>query len=176
MSEGRQPTLRGSGLLLRPVTAVDAARMTAILKEPEVSEWWGRTRWEEQRPQEAEVGFAIEVAGETAGYIQYLPEMNPDYLFASLDVFVSARFRGRGVGTEAMRTLMRYLFEELGLHRLTVDPAAANERAIRVYEKLGFRRVGVMRLYERAAEGPWHDGLLMELLDEEWSARAGDER
>ena len=51
--------------------------MPRILNEPEVSEWWGRTRWEEQRPQEGEVGFAIEVDGETAGCIQYLAEIDP---------------------------------------------------------------------------------------------------
>jgi aminoglycoside 6'-N-acetyltransferase len=48
---------------------------------------------------------------------------------------------------------------------VTIDPAAANTVAIRSYEKVGFRRVGVMRSYERDAGGDgWHDGLLMELL------------
>jgi aminoglycoside 6'-N-acetyltransferase len=46
-----------------------------------------------------------------------------------------------------------------------IDPATANAAAIRAYEKVGFRRVGVMRRYEREVEGEgWHDGLLMELL------------
>ena len=44
----------------------------------------------------------------------------------------------------------------------------AYEEAIAVYEKLGFRRVGTMRRYERHGDGPWHDGVLMELLEEEW--------
>jgi aminoglycoside 6'-N-acetyltransferase len=50
---------------------------------------------------------------------------------------------------------------------LTIDPAAANETAIRVYTKVGFRPVGVLRNYERAADGTWHDGLLMDLLEGE---------
>ena len=50
------------------------------------------------------------------------------------------------------------------LHRITIDPAAANTAAIRAYEKVGFRPVGVMRSYERGPDGTWHDGLLMELL------------
>jgi aminoglycoside 6'-N-acetyltransferase len=60
--------------------------------------------------------------------------------------------------------LVRHLIESRGHHRLTIDPAAANERAIRCYAAVGFERVGVMRQYERAADGSWHDGLLMELL------------
>ncbi len=145
--------------------------MRAILREPEVAEWWRSSVWGESPSDWGEIGFVIEVAGESAGFIQYLADLDPCYLFASLDIFVSERFQGRGVGSEAMRTLIDYLFGELGLHRLTVDPAAANERAVHVYEKLGFKRVGVMRRYERAEGGEWHDALLLELLDEEWSAR-----
>jgi aminoglycoside 6'-N-acetyltransferase len=58
----------------------------------------------------------------------------------------------------------RYLFAERGHHRLTIDPSAANERAIRAYERVGFRPVGRMRQYERGGDGTWHDGLLMDLL------------
>jgi len=50
-----------------------------------------------------------------------------------------------------------------GHHRLTIDPAADNLAAIRAYEKVGFRTVGVMREYWRAPDGTWHDGLLMDL-------------
>ncbi len=46
-------------------------------------------------------------------------------------------------------------------------PAAANAAAIRAYEKVGFHPVGVMRRYERGADGTLHDGRLMDLLAEE---------
>ena len=62
--------------------------------------------------------------------------------------------------------LIRYLTEERGHHRITVDPAAANVRAIHVYEGLGFRRVGTMRAYERTKDGVWRDALLLELIVE----------
>ncbi len=52
-------------------------------------------------------------------------------------------------------------------HRITIDPAAANEPAIRCYAKAGFRPVGVMRQYERGGDGRFHDGLLMDLLRDE---------
>jgi aminoglycoside 6'-N-acetyltransferase len=74
---------------------------------------------------------------------------------------------GKGLGADTVRTLARWLLEDRGHHRLTIDPAVANVRAIRSYERVGFRRVGVMRRYERAADGSWHDGLLLDLLPED---------
>ena len=72
---------------------------------------------------------------------------------------------GRGIGTEAVRLVARLLIEERGHHRITIDPAADNVAAIRAYEKVGFRPVGVMRrVRARLDGGGWHDGLLMELL------------
>ena len=67
-----------------------------------------------------------------------------------------------------MRLLIAWLIDERGHHRLTVDPAAANARAIHVYESLGFKPVGVLREYERVADGVWRDALLMELLAAEF--------
>lgn len=66
-----------------------------------------------------------------------------------------------------MRTLARYLIDERGHHRLTIDPAADNAPAIRAYEKVGFRAVGVMREHWRSPDGTWRDGLLMDLLARE---------
>jgi len=43
-----------------------------------------------------------------------------------------------------------------------------NDRAIRAYRAVGFGPVGVMRAYERAGDGTWHDNLLMDLLAAEF--------
>ena len=86
------------------------------------------------------------------------------YSHAGMDIFLATASHGRGLGAEAIGVLARHLFEERGHHRLTIDPAADNAAAIRAYEKVGFRPVGVMRLYERGPDGVWHDGLLMDLL------------
>ncbi len=50
---------------------------------------------------------------------------------------------------------------------MVIDPAADNTAAIRSYTKVGFRPVGIMRSYERGADGSWHDNLLMDLLADE---------
>jgi aminoglycoside 6'-N-acetyltransferase len=60
-----------------------------------------------------------------------------------------------------------HLIDERGHHRLTIDPAADNVRAIAAYSKLGFRPVGVLRAYQRMPDGRWVDGLLMDLLADE---------
>lgn len=110
------------------------------------------------------VRFAIEVGGKLAGFIQFVEEDEPDYRHAGIDLFVGTAWQGCGIGPEAIRVVARHLFDERGHHRITIDPAAANHRAIRAYEKVGFRPVGIMRRYERDPDLTWHDGLLMDLL------------
>jgi aminoglycoside 6'-N-acetyltransferase len=109
----------------------------------------------------------IEIDGEVAGGIEYYEEPGPEYRHAGIDIYLSSRFQNRGLGTEAVRLLARFLFDVRGHHRLTIDPAAHNARAIRSYENVGFRRVGVMRQYELGLDGRFHDGLLMDLLRDE---------
>ncbi len=85
-----------------------------------------------------------------------------------MDIFLTTPRQGEGLGTEAIRLLASYLFGERGHHRLTIDPAAENVGAIRAYERVGFRAVGIMRKYERGPGGVWRDGLLMDMLEEEF--------
>ena len=106
----------------------------------------------------------IEFEDHVVGWIQWQAEADPDYRHASIDIYVDPAVHGRGIGTDAVRTLARHLFVDHGHHRLTIDPAADNAAAIRSYSKVGFRPVGVMRQYERGADDSWHDNLLMDLL------------
>ena len=132
-------------------------------------EWWGKPEPGALEPPAGDPAlFAIEVDGAVAGAIQYAEESDPQYRSAGIDLFLGTDWQGRGLGREAIATLVRHLFAERGHHRLTIDPALANERAIRCYEAVGFRRVGVLRQYERAADGTWRDGLLLELLADDW--------
>jgi aminoglycoside 6'-N-acetyltransferase len=161
------PTLRGPRVTLRPLVADDRDRLRAILGEESVGRWWGSEPPDEAAAsllEPGEAAFAIEVDGTVAGSIQFSEEDEPDYRHAGIDIFLSEAYQGRGLGPEAIRLLARHLIEERGHHRLTIDPAAANERAIRAYERVGFRRVGAMRRYERGRDGTWHDGLLMDML------------
>jgi aminoglycoside 6'-N-acetyltransferase len=161
------PTLHGRLVTLRPAVAADAPILLAILDQPDVAAWWRRDEWERLDESDA-VSFVIVLDGVVVGCVQYSEETDPDYFSAAVDIFVSAAVHGRGVGSDAMRALIAWLIDARGHHRLTVDPAAINTRAIRVYEKLGFRPAGVLRQYERVADGSWRDALLMELLAAEF--------
>jgi aminoglycoside 6'-N-acetyltransferase len=176
------PMLEGDLVRLRPVTGADLPALLAILEEPEVARWWRRAEWERVDEKDA-VTLAIELrtagamagaggaaagVGPVAGCIQYSEETDPDYFSAAVDIFVGTAAQGRGVGSDAMRTLLAWLVDVRGHHRVTVDPAAENARAIHVYGGLGFLPVGVLRRYERVEGDVWRDALLMELLAEDF--------
>jgi aminoglycoside 6'-N-acetyltransferase len=78
-----------------------------------------------------ETALAIEREGELVGLILYHEENEPDFRHASIDLFLAERSQGQGLGTDAVRTLARYLIDERGHHRMTIDPAADNVAAIR---------------------------------------------
>jgi RimJ/RimL family protein N-acetyltransferase len=150
---------------LRPLAAGDEAELLRIHRTPQVVQWWDLPAegfpWDEPES----TRLTIEVDGTIAGLIQFCEESEPKYRHASIDLFLDPALHGRGLGAEALRRVVRHLIDERGHHRLTIDPATTNAAAIRAYEKVGFKPVGVMRLYERdVSGGGWHDGLLMELL------------
>jgi aminoglycoside 6'-N-acetyltransferase len=164
--------LKGRHVVLRSVTAADAPALAAILAAPGVAAWWGtfdlaRVEAELTGNDPDLVVLAVLVGDEVVGSIQFHEEKDPEFRHASMDIFVAPEHQGRGLGPEAIHTLARHLIDARGHHRLTIDPAAANERAIRAYARVGFRPVGTMRQYQRFADGTWHDGLLMELLADE---------
>jgi aminoglycoside 6'-N-acetyltransferase len=170
---GSGPTLESRAVRLRAWREDDLARLEAILAQPSVARWWnpgepGRIieAWlvDEGR---GSTTFVIEHGGGVVGSVQAWEEDDPDYRSAGIDIFLGEEAQGRGFGPDAIRALAGWLFAERGNHRLTIDPAAANERAIRAYRKVGFRPIGIARQYERGPEGTWHDGLLMDLLRDE---------
>ena len=167
------PTLRDGRVTLRPLHERDAGGLAAIVEHPSVRRWWGS---EESGSRSAdgfaadareEHAFAIEVDGALAGWLGFQEEDEPDYRHAGLDIFLAPEHQGVRLGQVALRLAARWLADERGHHRFTIDPACANVRAIRAYHSIGFRPVGIMRSYERGPDGTWHDGLLMDLLAEE---------
>lgn len=140
------PELHGSGVTLRAPAPEHAEGLRAIRSEQEVADFWGPL--ENDFPLDDEPTahrYAIVVDGELAGMIQFTEENEPDYRHVEVDVFVSPTVRGRGHGTEAMRTLLAYLTGERGHHRVILGTSIHNEAALRSYEKAGFQRVGITR-------------------------------
>jgi aminoglycoside 6'-N-acetyltransferase len=164
------PSLRAGRVTLRPLEEGEVDKLAAILTRPGVREWWGSLDDPEHTREGLDndgAAFAIEVDGALAGWLGYNEETDPDHRHASLDIFLAPEYQGQRLGPAALRLAAEWFFGQRGHHRLTIDPACDNERAIRAYAAVGFRPVGAMRCYERGADGRWHDNLLMDLLGEE---------
>ncbi|MCS5735932.1 GNAT family N-acetyltransferase [Herbiconiux sp. CPCC 203386] len=140
-------TIVGDRVTLLPVATEDVGELRRIRLTPEVAARWGRDGtappWPFDDPEA--VVFTVRVGGRTgpiAGMIQYSEENDPDYRHASIDIFLDPAVHGRGLGRDAVHALATHLIRVRGHHRLTIDPAADNEAAIRAYAAAGFRPVG----------------------------------
>ena len=157
---------------LRPGNHADIPELARIRATPEVLRWWRggedlAAAVAEDLAEEGTETYIVEHEGRVAGAIQWHAEDETDYRHAGIDIYLDPAVHGRGLGTDAIRTLARHLIADQGHHRLVIDPAADNAAAIRCYSKVGFKPVGVMRRYERGLDGSWHDGLLMDLLPDD---------
>jgi aminoglycoside 6'-N-acetyltransferase len=168
MSSVDAPPLQGDRVRLRELTDADAERVAEINALPEIARWWRPESADEIRAKIADDDLAtwvVELEGELIGYVESYEEVEPDFRHAGLDLFLLPAFHGRGLGRDVVRTVARHLFDDRRHHRVVIDPALANETAIRAYEAVGFRRVGVMRQYWfDHVEERWTDGLLLDLL------------
>jgi aminoglycoside 6'-N-acetyltransferase len=148
--------LRGRLTALRRAGAGDVDRLVAWHADPEVSRYWDdetftRVQIEERLARADVEAWVVEEAGEPVGYLQVHPE--------GLDMFLVPAVRGRGLGPDAARAMVRHLLEDRGWPRVTVDPYAWNEGATRAWQRAGFVEVS-----RHDADGehsaPW---ILMEL-------------
>jgi aminoglycoside 6'-N-acetyltransferase len=162
------PMLRGERVALRALTEADVGRVAEIHALPEVARWWPEDEdgyLTSKGGNDEIASWVVEVDGRIVGLVQAYEEEDPEFRHAGIDLFLDPAVHGRGLGQDAVRTAARYLFDDAGHHRLVIDPALANERAIRSYEAVGFRRVGVLRSYWwDHVEERWADGLLLDLL------------
>ena len=76
--------------------------------------------------------------------------------------------RGAGLGTGMMAVSLAMAFDDLGLHRVMVEAVAHNAAAIALYEKIGFRREGLLRDRARQSQG-FVDVVLLGLLRSDWA-------
>jgi aminoglycoside 6'-N-acetyltransferase len=160
--------LRGELVTLRPAGAGDVGALVAIRSSAGVCAWWGEEDdYVKAVADELDRTYAITYQDRVVGAIQWYEEDDPMYRHAGMDIYLDPTVTGKGLGTDAVRALARHLVQDRGHHRLVIDPAAHNTAAIRAYEKVGFKPVGVLRRYERGNDGTFHDGLLMDLLADE---------
>ena len=123
---------------LRPAGAGDVDRLVAWHADPEIARYWDDETFtpaemQERLAREGVEAWIVEEAGEPVGYLQVHAD--------GLDMFLVPDARGRGLGPDAARAMTRHLLEERGRERVTVDPYAWNEGAVRAWERAGFVEV-----------------------------------
>jgi aminoglycoside 6'-N-acetyltransferase len=160
--------LRGERVMLRPAMLADMTAMVAVRSMPEVRQRWRGEDLSAEFVEDINSSdlqlLAIVLDGGIVGGIQWSDEAEPDYRHATMDIYLRPEVHGQGIGSDAIRTLAKHVFNARDHHRISIDPAADNAAAIRCYTKVGFQPVGLMRQYERGLDGEWHDALLMDLL------------
>ncbi|WP_405768408.1 GNAT family N-acetyltransferase [Streptomyces sp. NBC_01538] len=177
-----KPVLTGEKAVLRPFTEDDAEVIAEMIEDPEVirftfepntvitpeslRSWYGSRS---DRTDRLDLAVTDRATGELVGEV-VLNDWNPATRSCNFRTLLGPRGRGRGLGTEATRLIVAYGFEQLGLHRIELQTYAHNQRALHVYEKVGFVVEGVRREVQ-LREGEWADEVLMAILDHEWADR-----
>jgi acetylornithine deacetylase/succinyl-diaminopimelate desuccinylase-like protein/RimJ/RimL family protein N-acetyltransferase len=162
----------------------DVAAMVRWLNDPRVLEWWeGRDKPADEATvrrhyataalaSEGVTGCVIEHRDEPVGYLQFFPvgRFGVQYGFApeadltdvwACDMFIGAADRwGQGIGTAAMSAVLDHLVVERSARRVLIDPRVVNERAVHLYEKVGFRRVRVLPDHEVHEGASWDNWLM----------------
>lgn len=169
------PILPTPRLVLRPAAARDVEARFAMGRDPDIYRMLGADianlpPFTRERAEawvagiEAHPGaWVIALEDQAIGEIRIDNPVDADARASLAIGILDRRHLGEGYGCEAIRAVARFSFDTLELHRLSVRVLAFNERAIRAYEKVGFRREGVERESARVGR-QWHDDVLMGLL------------
>lgn len=91
---------------------------------------------------------------------------------ASIGYWMGERFAGRGLMGEALELVIEHSFRTLRLHRLEAACIPDNNRSVRVLEKAGFTREGLLRSYLKI-NGSWQDHFLYGLVADQWTRKSG---
>lgn len=175
------PTLTGERIRLVPLGPEHAEALFESVQEPESARLTGTHRTftradtdafcASRADQDDRLDWAIEdvATGEYAGGLA-VNDIDFDNETGGFRIDLVAKYRGRGLGPEAIELMLAHLFDEVGLHRVGLEVYAFNPRAQRSYEKCGFQVEG--RLPESLLwDGERVDTILMGLLRADWQAR-----
>jgi len=130
--------VRGRLTTLRRARAGDVDRLGAWHAGPQGPRYWDgetftRAEMEERLARPDVEAWIVEEAAQPIGYLQVHPQ--------GLDMFLIPYARGRGLGPDAARAMAEHLLHERGRERVTVDPYAWNEGAVRAWQRAGFVEV-----------------------------------
>ncbi len=177
--------LEGDLVTLRPFRDEDVPLLHQWSNDPDVLRWLHlsedppelmqsleahRERWERIRDDPAQMSWRIDTKDALPIGELGLLAIHPSHRRAELGISIGEEpYRGRGYGTDAIRTLLRHAFGTFGLRRVQLITDEDNERGIRCYEKSGFAREGLLRQH-RLRHGEPLNMMIMGALSEEWDS------
>jgi len=176
--------LEGTRVYLRPIELADTDWYHAALYDRETRKLTGTqkhytreqiARYIEGKSQDSSSVLLLIAKSDDDSLIGDIAIQNIDSYNRNANIrlaIISEAHQGKGYGTEALRLMLDYGFGVLNLHRIELNVFAYNERAMHVYEKVGFKREGVQRealFYDHK----YHDSILMSILEEEYRALYG---
>ena len=175
----QNPFLIGDNVYLRAIEMEDAPRFVEWLNDPEVRCYLARNFPPLNLGREREWIENLYKDQNSVTFAMVLKES--DKLIGSTGLDVDWRNRhaafgiaigdktewSKGYGTEATKLVVRYGFDTLNLNRIFLTVFDHNPRAMRVYEKAGFVKEGVLR-QDRYVNGAYRDAIVMGILREEW--------
>jgi ribosomal-protein-alanine N-acetyltransferase len=128
--------------------------------------------WERQRHFDAAYGFGIFLrkAAAFVGEVSLGSVQRGPFQSANVGYWIDLEHAGRGYMPEAVAVVLRFAFEELGLHRVEAAIVPRNVKSRRVAEKLGLRDEGTSQRFLQI-RGAWEDHVRYAITTEEWSAR-----
>jgi RimJ/RimL family protein N-acetyltransferase len=171
--------IKGERVVLRAIEREDLPRYVQWLNDPQVLEYFGHygpmslaqeeTWYESMLQDSSAINFAVEFEGEHVGGGGFC-SIDGRHARAEVGLFIGQpRLWDQGLGRDVLQTLLRFGFEQMNLHRIYLRVFAENERAVHLYERLGFRHEGRWRQCEYR-HGRYHDLLWMSILRPEWTA------
>jgi RimJ/RimL family protein N-acetyltransferase len=92
---------------------------------------------------------------------------NPELREANIGYELSSKYWGQGIATEAAQAILRFGFEELGMHRIYATTLSDNTGSAKVLAKLGMR-LEAREIEKEYIKGRWYDSLTYAMLDREW--------
>ncbi|HOV58246.1 MAG TPA: GNAT family protein [Rhodanobacteraceae bacterium] len=177
------PVIESARLRLRELRVEDADALFALFSDPEVMRYWSRGPWTER----AEALEHIERMNHGRAEVEFYPwaiaRLEDDGLVGTASLFEIARehgrgmigyavapaWQGRGYALEAVRSMLRFAFEVLGMQRIEIDTDPANTPSRRLAERCGARLEGLLRR-RWFVHGAYADACLYGLLREEFDA------
>ncbi len=175
--------MTGSQVYLRPLTGEDAAAFVPWVNDAEVTRTLAvgaaamnrraeQTWIEKMNASGSDVlfGIVVQEPDQLIGSIG-LNQIDFRHRSASLGMMIGEKSEwGKGYGTEATALVVHYAFKKLHLNRVQLHVYEYNLRGMRTYEKIGFRREGVLR-QAHVYDGRFWDTVVMAILREEWEER-----